>query len=82
MITKKNFMFVLLLIVLFPATNLYSATYDLTGIWNYTLSDSWAQGDIGCNSGPVGSGTCTITQTGDTFTFVYTTGIACDPTEA
>lgn len=82
MITKKNFLLGILLIVLFSATNLYSATFDLTGTWNYTLSGGWAQGDIGCNPGPAASGTCTITQTGDTFTFAYTSGVVCDPAEA
>jgi len=79
MITKINFLFSILLIVLFSATNLYSATYDLTGTWNYTLSGNWAQGDIGCSPGPAASGTCTITQTVDTFTFAYTSGVVCDP---
>jgi len=82
MITKKIFLFSILLIVMFSTTNLYSATYDLTGTWNYTLSGNWAQGDIGCNPGPAASGTCKITQTGDTFTFAFTSGVSCDPGEA
>jgi len=82
MITKKNYLFSIVLILLFSATNLYSATYDLSGTWSYTLSGNWAQGDIGCNPGTAASGTCTIAQTGDTFTFAYTSGVVCDPAEA
>ena len=67
---------------IFLTKDLFSATYDLTGTWNYTLSGSWASGDIGCNPGSNASGTCTIDQAGDTFTFAYTSGVVCDPSES
>lgn len=73
---------IVLLIETLFAANVLSADYDLTGIWNYTLSGNWANGDIGCNPGPDASGTCTITQTGDTFTFAYTSGVVCSPAES
>lgn len=57
----------------------FGATHDLTGTWNYTLSGCWAQGDEGCAPGPAASGTCEINQTGDVFTFAFTSGVTCSP---
>ena len=79
---KSKCLFGMLLIGLLSVTDLYSADYDLTGTWNYTLSGNWANGDIGCAPGPPASGTCTIEQTGDSFTFAYTSGVVCDPADA
>jgi len=77
---KKDILFgVTLLVGLFIAMDLPAATYGLTGTWNYQLSGNWATGDIGCAPGPDAIGTCTINQSGDTFTFVYTSGVVCDP---
>lgn len=73
---------VILLVLLaetFLASSLFSATYNLTGTWNYTLSDNWAYGDLGCDPGSPATGTCSIVQTGDAFTFAYTSGVVCDP---
>ncbi len=66
---------------LVPAT-LFSATYDLTGNWNYQLSDNWAYGGINCEPGPAASGTCVIEQSGDTFVFAFLTGVECSPPES
>lgn len=82
MILKKMILFGILLFVLFSTSNLFAADYDLTGTWNYTLSGNWANGDIGCDPGPDASGTCTITQTGDAFTFAFNSGVVCDPAES
>jgi hypothetical protein len=73
---------ILVLAGLFFCVPVHSATYDLTGTWNYTLSGNWAEGDIGCSPGSPASGTCTIVQTGDVFTFAYTSGVVCDPAES
>lgn len=54
-----------------------SATYDLSGTWQCTLSGAWASGSQGCVTGPNPSSNCTIEQTGDSFTLVLNT--ACDP---
>jgi hypothetical protein len=70
---------ILVLAGLLLCSPVHAATYDLTGTWNYTLSDCWANGGIYCNPGPEASGTCAIVQTGDTFTFAYTSGVVCDP---
>ncbi len=79
----KRWLFIItvLFVGVFLAGDLFSATYDLTGTWNHTLSDNWAIGGIECNPGPDSSGTCTIDQTGDTFTFAYTSGVVCNPPE-
>jgi len=71
-----------LLFGIFFVTNLYSATFDLTGDWEYTTSDNWAVGGIGCSPGPDASGHCKIVQTGDTFTFAFTSGYVCVPPES
>lgn len=73
---------IVLLMEAFFTTNLFSADYDLAGTWNYTISGNWAIGDLGCNPGPDASGTCTISQTGDTFTFAYNSGVVCSPPES
>ena len=59
------------------STPIYSATYDLSGTWQCTLSGAWASGDEGCSTGPNPSSSCTIEQTGDSFSLVLNT--ACDP---
>jgi hypothetical protein len=56
---------------------LFAATYDLTGNWQCTFSGPWAEGDIGCLTGPDPSSTCTIEQTGDSFSLVLNT--TCNP---
>ncbi len=80
----KRWLFIgsVIFVEVFLAGDLFSATYDLTGNWNYTLSENWAVGGFQCNPGPDASGTCTIEQTGDTFTFAYTSGVVCDPSES
>ena len=67
---------------LLSCSTAYTATYDLTGTWNYTLSDCWAVGGINCDPGPEASGTCVIEQTGDYFAFAFTSGVTCDPPES
>jgi hypothetical protein len=83
---KRHFFITIILLTLavnpFFAGDLIGATYDLTGTWNYTLSGNWANGDPGCNPGPAATGVCEITQTGDTFTFRYTSGVECDPVDS
>jgi len=59
-----------LIVKAFLAGNLFAATYDLTGTWNYTLSGNWASGDIGCNPGPAATGTCTIAPTPSLLTII------------
>jgi len=80
----KNFLFIgmLLFVSFFHAKDLFSATFDLSGTWNYALSDNWAVGGINCNPGLDASGTCTIDQTGDTFTFAFISGVVCSPPES
>ena len=80
----KKFLFIgmLLFVSLFPAKDLFSATFELTGTWNYTLSNNWAIGGIQCNPGPDASGECTINQTGNTFTFAFISGVVCSPPES
>ena len=83
---KKYYFITTLLLVLtlnaFFAGDLISATYDLTGTWNYTLSNNWANGDTGCRPAPDTTGTCEINQTGNTFTLSYTSGVTCNPAES
>ena len=60
------------LLMLLMTGDLYCATYDLTGTWNYTTSDGWVSGSSYCPPPTDGySGTCVIEQTGDTFTFFF-----------
>jgi len=59
-----------------------AATYNLTGTWNHTRTGNWAAGDQGCDPGPDTTGTCSINQTGDSFTFAYTSGETCSPPES
>jgi hypothetical protein len=73
---------ILVLAGLLLGSPVHAATYDLSGTWNYTLSDCWAYGGINCNPGPEASGTCTIVQTGDAFTFAYISGVVCNPAES
>lgn len=79
----KKYLFIAMVLFFgnFLADGLFAATFDLTGNWNYTLSNNWAVGDMGCSPGPPASGTCTIEQTGDAFTFAYTSGVVCSPPE-
>ena len=79
---KRLFFGAAMLLLIFSAGDIYCATYDLTGTWNYTLSDNWAEGSVDCSPGPAASGTCVIEQTGDTFTFVLTSGVVCSPPES
>ena len=80
---KRRFSFVVLFLTGFLFGNpIYAATYDLTGTWSYILSDCWAYGGINCNPGPEAGGTCIIEQTGDSFAFAFTSGVACDPPES
>jgi len=73
---------VIVLLGCFFTADIYAATYDLTGTWNYQLSDCWAEGDRGCAPGPNASGTCEINQRGDTFAFAFTSGVVCSPPES
>ena len=66
----------------FFAINLFAATYDLSGTWNYTISDNWAVGGIKCEPGPDTYGTCVIEQSGDTFSFAFISGVTCSPPES
>jgi len=61
---------VALFVSVYFAEYAFSASYDLTGSWNCSFSEAWANGDTGCSTGPNPSGYCTITQDGDTFTLV------------
>ena len=57
-----------------------AATYDLTGNWNYQISDSWPIGnpfDQSVNA----SGQCIIDQQGNTFSFAFISGMICSPPE-
>jgi hypothetical protein len=67
---------------LLVCSSAYAATYDLSGTWNYTLSDCWAVGGINCDPGPEASVTCVISQTGDYFVFAFTSGVVCSPPES
>jgi len=80
----KRWLFIgtVLLVEVFLAGDLFSATYDLTGTWNYSLSDNWVDSDMGCSAGSDTTGTCTISQIGDTFIFAYTSGVVCNPADA
>lgn len=80
----KRWLFIgtLMFIAIFSAGDLFSATYDLTGTWNHTISNNFAIGDIGCVPAADTSGTCTIEQTGDTFTLTFISGVVCDPPDA
>ncbi len=69
----------MILVSLCFTNSLLGATYDLSGTWNYTRTANWAQGDINCNPGPDASGTCTISQSGNSFSFAFTSGSVCDP---
>ncbi|BBO71366.1 hypothetical protein DSCA_52960 [Desulfosarcina alkanivorans] len=80
---KKCFLTgVLVWLSFFLISPIHAATCDLTGTWNYTLSDCWAYGGINCNPGPEASGTCIISQAGDDFAFAFTSGAVCDPPES
>jgi len=72
----------LLLLGCYVSADLFAATYELSGTWNYTLSDNWAVGGINCEPGPDISGTCVIEQSGDTFAFAFTSGVVCSPPES
>ena len=78
---RSLFVGMVLFVGLFFAKDIFSATFELTGTWNYTFLNNWAVGDIMCNPGPDASGTCTIDQAGDIFTFAYTSGVVCSPPE-
>ena len=65
------------LVGFFLAENVLSATYDFTGTWNYTISHTQIHGP--CPPDEDTTGTCSITQTGDTFTLIFLTGRVCDP---
>jgi hypothetical protein len=75
----KKCLMVLVLAHFWIAGNLFAATYDLSGTWNYALSDNWSSGDMGCAPGPAASGTCVIEQSGGAFSFAFTSGVECDP---
>ncbi len=66
---------------LLAGSSAYAATYDLSGTWNYTLSDCWASCGDEFNPGPA-TGTCFISQTGDCFVFAFTSGVVCSPPES
>jgi len=80
----KKFLFIgiLLFAGFFFVEDTFSATFDLTGTWDYTLSNNWAIGGINCNPGPDASGTCTIGQTGNAFSFAFISGVVCNPPES
>jgi hypothetical protein len=67
----------LLLAGLFIPGSPFAATYDLTGSWNYLLSNLQETGI--CPTGSPSSGTCSVIQSGNTFTFVFLTGRECSP---
>ncbi len=54
-----------------------SAAADVSGDWNYQISDSWKKGP--CPVGESGSGTIKITQDGGTVTLVFASGRTCRP---
>lgn len=52
---------------------------DISGLWRYSVAEPWAEGDLGCQPGPVTSGTCRISQFGNQFTLEFLTGWICQP---
>lgn len=50
---------------------------NIAGTWNYTASASVVTGV--CPPGGPGSGTCTITKSGDTYTLKILSGRVCKP---
>jgi len=79
---KRCIIGMLLLLGCVFSADLFAATYDLSGTWNYTLSENWAVGGINCGPGPDASGTCLIDQNGDTFSFAFISGVICSPPES
>ena len=55
----------------------FSADLDLSGTWNFTISNTQVSGP--CPVGPNSSGVCTITQTGDQFRLAFVEGRICRP---
>jgi hypothetical protein len=60
-----------------PSNPASSATFNLSGDWQCNFSGAFSHGDIGCNTGPNPSASCTIEQTGDSFTLKLHS--ICDP---
>ena len=59
------------MIGVFCSGNGFSATYDATGTWDYSTSGNWVNpGNAGCTADPDETDILTITQTGDSFTWV------------
>ena len=75
---KSPFLVTVLCMVFFFTSNAFSATYDLTGTWQYSTYNNWVTG-LFCPPGYDTTGTCRITQSGDSFSFVFLTGTVCDP---
>ncbi len=46
------------------------ATYDANGEWDFSTSNTWASGGVGCVPDNPDTGTATITQTGNNVTLV------------
>ena len=62
---------VIVMVGVFCSGNGFSATYDATGTWDYSTSGNWVNsGNAGCTADPDETGILTITQTGDSFTWV------------
>jgi hypothetical protein len=55
-----------------------AAAADVSGDWDYEVSDSWSRGP--CPVGKGGSGQLTMTQDGDKVTLVFVSGRTCRPT--
>ena len=62
---------------LFFAGGVFSSDLDLSGPWNFTISNTKASGP--CPAGPNSSGICTIAQTGDQFHLEFVEGRVCKP---
>ncbi len=56
-----------------------ASTQDISGTWQFSAAQPWAEGDAGCTPGTTSSGICQITQTGNNFTLDFLSGWTCDP---
>ena len=62
---------VMMIGVCFCSGNGFSATYDATGTWDYSTTGNWVNpGSAGCTAESDETDILTITQTGDSFTWV------------
>lgn len=60
-----------------PPSQADAATFDLSGLWSYSITDNWVNGI--CEQGQDTSGTLAIAQTGDSFELTMNDGVVCDP---